>query len=64
MSAYAERFGNRLIDTSCAKQSIVALSSGEAEYYALALTRGAAAGLMSGQVYKAIGFTDHPVHAD
>ena len=42
-----------LIDTSCAKQSIVALSSGGAEYYAL--TREAAAGLMSIQVYKAIG---------
>ncbi len=54
MNAYAERFGNHLIDTSCAKQSVVALSSEEAEYYAL--TRGAAAGLVSVQVYKTIGF--------
>ena len=38
MSCYVEMFGKHMIETSCARQSTVALSSGEAEYYAL--TRG------------------------
>ena len=44
MSAYSLRYGKHLLDTSCARQSVVALSSGEAEYYAL--TRGACAGVL------------------
>ena len=54
MSSYAEKFGEHLIETSCAKQTVIALSSGEAEFYAL--SRGAASGLMSQQIYQAIGF--------
>ena len=44
MSSYSIKFGKHLLDTSCAKQSIVALSSGKAEYYVI--TRGSAAGMM------------------
>ncbi|CAE7337188.1 unnamed protein product [Symbiodinium sp. CCMP2592] len=54
MSSYAERFGKHLIDASCAKQSVIALSSGEAEFYAL--VRGAAAGLLTAQIWERIGF--------
>ena len=54
MSSYAERFGKHLIDSSCAKQSVIALSSGEAELYAL--VRGAAAGLLTVQVWERVGF--------
>ena len=54
MSSYSERFGNHLIDSSCARQSVIALSSGEAEFYAL--TRGAASGMMSKQVWNPIGY--------
>ena len=54
MSSYCEFFGKHLIETSCARQSVVALSSGEAEYYAL--TRGVAAGLMSQQVWEVMNF--------
>ena len=54
MSSYSEFFGRHLIETSCARQSVVALSSGEAEYYAL--TRGVAAGLMSQQVWEVMNF--------
>ncbi|CAE7276044.1 true, partial [Symbiodinium sp. CCMP2592] len=53
MSSYAERFGKHLIDASCAKQSVIALSSGEAEFYAL--VRGAAAGLLTAQIWERIG---------
>ena len=52
MSCCVEMFGKLMIETSCARQSTVALSSGEAEYYAL--TRGA--GIMSQQVWEVIGF--------
>lgn len=44
MSSLAIRLGAHLLETSCAKQSTVALSSGEAEYYAI--TRGSAAGIL------------------
>ena len=55
MSSYAEKFGEHLVETSCARQTVVALSSGEAEFYAM--TRGAAAGLMSQQILQSIGFS-------
>ena len=35
MSSYLERFGQHVIDASCNHQSVVALSSGEAEFYAI-----------------------------
>ena len=54
MSSYVERFGKPLIDASCAKQSAIALSSGEAEFYAL--VRGSAAGLLTIQIWDRIGF--------
>eukprot|EP00435_Cladocopium_sp_Y103_P039764 s3333_g10.t1 len=54
MSAYAEKFGVHLIETSCARQTVVALSSGEAEFYSL--TRGGAAGLMSKQIWAGLGY--------
>ena len=53
MSSYSIKFGKHLLDTSCAKQSIVALSSGEAEYYAI--TRGSAAGMMVQSILQEIG---------
>ena len=56
MSSYTERFGQHLIDSSCARQSVIALSSGEAEFYAL--TRGAAAGIMSKRVWQIIGYAN------
>ena len=59
MSSYTEKFGMHLIDSSCARQSVVALSSGEAEYYAL--TRGAAAGRMTVQIWEVIGFPGIPL---
>ena len=39
MCSYAERFGKHLIGASCTKQSVIALSSGEAEFYALVRER-------------------------
>ena len=54
MSGYVEMFGSHMIETSCARQATVALSSGEAEYYAL--TRGVAAGRMSQQIWEIIGY--------
>ena len=54
LSCYVEMFGKHMIETSCARQSTVALSSGEAEYYAL--TRRVAAGVMSQQIWEVIGF--------
>ena len=50
LSRYAEKFGEHLIETSCARQT--ALSSGEAGFYAM--TRGA--GLMSQQILQSNGF--------
>ena len=44
MSSSAIRLGSHLLDTSCGKQTTMALSSGEAEYYAI--TRGSAAATM------------------
>ena len=55
-SSYSERFGSHLIDSSCARQRVIALSSGEAEFYAL--TRGAAAGMMTKKVWNSIGYNN------
>ena len=54
MSSYVERSGKHLIDASCAKQSAIALSSREAEFYAL--VRGSAAGLLMIQIWGRTGF--------
>ena len=43
MSSLAVRFGSHLLETSCSKQSLVALSSGESEFYSL--VRGGAQGI-------------------
>ena len=59
MSSSMERFGAHLIDASCARQSVVALSSGEAEFYAL--TRSAAIGRMTKQIWDVIGFLGLPL---
>ena len=54
MCSYAARFGKHLIGASCTKQSVIALSSGEAEFYAL--VRGSAAGLLTIQIWDRVGF--------
>ena len=59
VSSLSERFGSHLLDASCAKQSVVALSSGEAEFYAI--TRGAAAGRMTKQIWDKLGFPGLPL---
>ena len=53
MSNYAVKVGSHLLETSCGRQSVVALSSGEAEYYAL--TRAASAGLLVKGIYEELG---------
>ena len=59
MSAHMERFGEHLLDSGSAKQTTIALSSGEAEYYSL--TRGAAIALLTKHMLQSIGFNsiDH-----
>ena len=54
MSAYAERLGAYLIETSCTRQTIVVLSNGEAEFYSM--TRGGAAGLFSKHIWQGLGY--------
>ena len=41
MFNYAARFGKHLIDASCAKQSVLALGSGQTEFYALVIREAA-----------------------
>ena len=48
--------GQHLIDTESIKQQVIALSSGEAEFFAIGL--GAAAGLFLWQVIEGIGFAE------
>ena len=50
MSCYVEMLGKHMIETSFARQSTVALSSGEAEY--CALTREVAAGVVTTNLGK------------
>ena len=59
MSSSMERFGAHVIDASYARQSVVALSSGEAEFYAL--TRSAAIGRTTKQIWDVIGFPGLPL---
>ena len=51
MSCSVELFGLHLVEVSCGRQSVVALSS--AEFYAM--TRGAASGLQTIQIYQGSG---------
>ena len=55
MSCSVELFGLHLIEVSCGRQSVVALSSAEAEFYAM--TRGAASGLQTIQIYQGSGLS-------
>ena len=48
--------GQNMIDTESIKQQVIALSSGEAEFYAIGL--GAASGLFLWEVIEGIGFAD------
>ncbi|CAK0790137.1 unnamed protein product, partial [Prorocentrum cordatum] len=53
MSCVVERFGEHLIDMSAStKQSLLALSSGEAEFYAI--IKGAATGVQTTQIIEAL----------
>ncbi|CAK0893740.1 unnamed protein product [Prorocentrum cordatum] len=52
MSCVDERLGEHLIDMSVSKQSLLALSSGEAESYAI--VRGAAMGVQTTQIIEAM----------
>lgn len=54
MSCCVERFGSHVIDCSCGRQSVVALSSGEAEFYSM--TRGAASGIQTTQIFAGFGY--------
>ena len=50
MSSLAVRLGNHVLGTSCANQSVAALSSGESEVYSVySLVRGGAQGLQMNQ---------------
>ena len=48
ISARCIKRGKHLLDSSCAKQPLTALSSGESEFYAL--VRGAGCGLQASQI--------------
>ena len=50
MSCSVEMIGGHLLEVSCSRQRVVALSSAEAEYYSM--TRGAASGLQTVQIYQ------------
>ena len=53
VSCLAERFGGHLLEVSVAKQTVVALSSGEAEFYAI--VRAVATGLQTKQLLETCG---------
>ena len=55
-NAMCIKYGKHLLDSSCAKQSFIALSSGESEFYAL--VRGAGCGLQVSQILNFLGY-DH-----
>ena len=50
MLCSAEMIGGHLLEVPCSRQSVVAVSSAEAEYYSM--TRGAASGLQTLQIYQ------------
>ena len=52
MSCVVERFGEHLTDMSVSKQSLLALSSGEAEFYAI--IKGTAMGVQTTQIIEAM----------
>ena len=53
VSCTVERFGSHMIDCSVAKQSLVALSSGEAEFYGI--VRAVATSKQTSQILEQIG---------
>jgi len=53
VSCLAERLGDHLLEVSVAKQTVVALSSGEAEFYGI--VRAAAHGIQTKQLLEAVG---------
>jgi hypothetical protein len=52
VSCLAERFGDHLLEVSVAKQTVVALSSGEAEFYGI--VRATAHGIQTKQLLEAV----------
>jgi hypothetical protein len=54
VSSVAERFGGHLLDLSIAKQSVLATSSGESEFYAI--VKGSAQGLQTKQLLDCIAW--------
>ena len=63
MSSTYQRFGKHLIDCCCGRQSLVALSSGEAEFYAMVKT--AAEGKLTHAILEHFGWrTKHTVLSD
>ncbi|CAE7207180.1 RE2 [Symbiodinium natans] len=63
MSSTYQRFGKHLLDTSCGRQSLVALSSGEAEFYAMVKT--AAEGKLTTEILRHFGWkVEHRVLSD
>ena len=53
MSCSVERFGKHIVESSCGRQSLVALSSAEAEFYSM--IRGAASGIQTQQIFEELG---------
>ena len=53
VSCSTERFGQHLLEVSVAKQSVVALSSGESEFYGI--VRACAQGIQTQQLLGAVG---------
>ena len=53
VSCTVERYGSHMIDCSVAKQSLVALSSGEAEFYGI--VRAVATSKQTSQILEQIG---------
>ena len=57
MSSTYQRFGKHLLDCCCGRQSLVALSSGEAEFYAMVKT--AAEGKLTTEILRHFGWQVH-----
>ena len=63
VSSTFQRFGKRLIDSCCGRQSLIALSSGEAEFYAMVKT--AAEGKLTKAILEHFGWeVKHRVLSD
>ena len=53
MSCSVERFGKHMVESSCGRQSLVALSSAEAEFYGM--ITGAPSGVQTQQIFEELG---------